>query len=138
MQGNRKRDTRPEVALRRALHQRGLRYRVCVRPILDLAVSADVVFRTERVAVFLDGCFWHRCPIHHKPPSTNAAYWGSKIAGNVARDERTRQLLAAAGWLALRVWEHETPDEAAERVIEALRARRRPCRASSDLGLDGG
>lgn len=120
MQGNRKRDTRPELALRSALHGRGLRYRVNAKPTKELACRADVVFRRQKVAVFVDGCFWHACPDHGKSPQTNASYWSAKIARNVERDRRTNAELAAAGWAVIRVWEHEPPEDAARKVIDAL------------------
>lgn len=123
MRGNRSRDTRPEVAVRSALHRRGLRFRKNVRPIAGLRCSADVVFPTSRIAVFVDGCFWHRCPVHGTQPSTNATYWSAKLDRNVERDRRADQALAAAGWLVIRVWEHEPPDQAAERVAVVVRAR---------------
>ena len=86
MRGNRKRDTRPEVGLRKAVHGLGLRYRVAARPLADGRWTADLVFPRARVAVFLDGCFWHGCPAHFTPPRTNGTYWGPKIARNRARD----------------------------------------------------
>ena len=124
MRGNRKRDTRPEVALRRAVHRQGLRYRVATRPI-DVCGTADLVFAGSRVAVFVDGCFWHACPTHFAPPQTNAAYWGPKIARNRARDEQIDAVLREAGWRPVRVWEHEDPIAAATRVIAIVRSRQR-------------
>src|SRR5450756_446435 len=97
MQGNRKRDTRPEIALRQALHRRGLRYRVGVRPI-DACGTADVVFPKAKVAVFVDGCFWHACPEHFSAPRTNASYWAAKIERNRNRDVEVDARLHAAGW----------------------------------------
>src|SRR4051794_2241308 len=79
---NRHRDTRPEVALRSALHRMGLRYRVAVRPVPSVRRTADLVFRRQRIAVFVDGCFWHACPVHFVMPATNVDYWNSKIHGN--------------------------------------------------------
>jgi DNA mismatch endonuclease (patch repair protein) len=120
MQGNRSNDTSPEVALRRQLHRRGLRYRVHLRPESDFRCVADVVFRKARVVVFIDGCYWHGCQVHGRTPRTNSHYWAAKIARNVARDRRNNKELAARGWLVMRIWEHEDPDAAAERIADAV------------------
>jgi DNA mismatch endonuclease (patch repair protein) len=120
MQGNRGRDTRPELALRRELHRRGLRYRVHLRPEPGLRAFADVVFTRARVAVFVDGCFWHACPRHRTDPRTNSAWWAEKLARNVRRDRRVNEELQRAGWVVVRVWEHESPAEAAARVHDAV------------------
>jgi len=125
MQSNRSRDTAPEMALRRILHSMGLRYRVAARPLPDLRRTADLVFRPARVAVFVDGCFWHSCPEHGSRPATNSDYWGPKLARNVERDAETTSALEEAGWEVIRVWEHESPDKAAKRVARRVRARRR-------------
>lgn len=114
------RDTAPELALRRVLHARGLRYRVDLAPLPGLRRRADVVFTRARLAVFVDGCFWHRCPQHATEPKSNAAWWQAKLDRNVARDRDTDAVLAAAGWLVLRVWEHEDAQVAADRVLAAL------------------
>lgn len=124
MQGNKSRDTKPELALRRALHALGLRYRVCARPIPGLRRTADVVFRPARVAVELRGCFWHGCPEHYRPPASNNRYWSDKVARNVARDEDTARVLEADGWTLIVVWEHDEPVEAAARVAKLVRERR--------------
>ncbi|AEB42660.1 hypothetical protein VAB18032_07700 [Micromonospora maris AB-18-032] len=124
MQGNRSRDTTPEVALRRALHARGLRYRVCAQPLPNLRRKIDVVFRTARVAVEVYGCFWHGCPQHHRQPTANNEYWREKITRNMDRDRRTCQALEDAGWLLIVVWEHEDVNLAAQRIVEAVRTRR--------------
>jgi DNA mismatch endonuclease (patch repair protein) len=124
MQANRPRDTSPELAIRRLLHGAGLRYRVSARPIPNLRRSADLVFRPARVAVFVDGCFWHCCPQHGTIPSTNAAYWVPKLARNVERDRETDALLTACGWLSVRVWEHEDAVEATEEIAQIVRHRR--------------
>lgn len=121
MVGNRRRDTAPELAVRSAVHRLGLRYRVAARP-AGIRRSADLVFTRARVAVFVDGCYWHRCSRHFTYPTTNAAYWRQKIDGNAARDRDTDARLAAAGWRAIRVWEHEAADEAASRIAQAVRA----------------
>ncbi|GAA3739205.1 DNA mismatch endonuclease (patch repair protein) [Spinactinospora alkalitolerans] len=116
MQSNKGRDTKPELALRRAIHAMGLRYRVSFRPIPSVRRTADLVFTRARLAVFLDGCFWHGCPEHHTVAKANAEYWASKVEANRERDRQTDRLLEEAGWAVLRVWEHEDPLEAAARV----------------------
>ena len=123
MQSNRSRDTRPELALRRELHRRGLRYRVCARPLPHLRRTADIVFRPARVAVALHGCYWHGCAEHHRLPAKNRDYWSAKIARNVARDAGVAQALEEAGWLLIVVWEHDDPLRAADEVEAAVRAR---------------
>lgn len=125
MQSNRSRDTKPELALRSAVHALGLRYRVSAKPLPGLRRTADLVFPTARVAVFLDGCFWHGCPQHHTVASANAKFWADKVSGNQVRDRDTDARLEAAGWVSVRVWEHEDPVEAAQRVREVVRTRRR-------------
>jgi DNA mismatch endonuclease (patch repair protein) len=124
MQANRGRDTGPELALRRAVHALGLRYRVSARPLKDFRRTADLVFSRSRVAVFLDGCFWHGCPEHHTVAATNSTYWTDKVSGNRARDEETDELLRMAGWESIRIWEHDDPQEAARRIRERVLARR--------------
>ena len=120
MLGNRSRDTAPERALRSALHALGLRFRVDTRPLPAIPRRADVVLRGDRIAVFLDGCFWHGCPDHFRPPATNAGYWTAKIARNRARDASTTAVLEAAGWIVVRVWEHEPAAGAARRIAANL------------------
>lgn len=121
MQATRRRDTAPELTLRRELHRRGLRYRV------DLALAGlprrrmDVVFTRARLVVLVDGCFWHGCPEHGTTAKANADYWSNKIVTNVRRDRDTDQRLEAAGWRVLRLWEHEEVRAAADRVEHALR-----------------
>lgn len=120
MQGNRKRDTRPELALRSELHRRGLRYRIDTKPVKGLRCRADIVFRRQKVAVFVDGCFWHGCPEHGTSPKTNASYWSAKIARNMERDRLNEAKLSEAGWIVIRVWEHELPTDAASRIARVL------------------
>lgn len=124
MRGNRKRDTRPELALRSALHREGLRFR-CAREIRagDVRVRPDIVFVSRRVAVFIDGCFWHRCADHGVAPRTNSAYWREKLDRNVARDLRVNAALLAADWNVLRIWEHDAVEDAVARVRRALARR---------------
>lgn len=124
MQANRSRDTAPELALRRLLHALGLRYRVSARPLREVRRTADVVFGPARVAVFVDGCFWHGCPDHGTVPATNADYWAPKLQRNAERDRHTDELLRAAGWMSIRVWEHEDPGPAARRIARTVRRRR--------------
>jgi len=124
MQSNKGRDTRPEVALRSAVHALGLRYKVSTRPIKGLRRTADLVFPKARVAVFLDGCFWHGCPQHHTAAVTHADFWANKVASNRARDIDTDRHLEEAGWVSLRIWEHEDPQEAARRIRDVVLARR--------------
>jgi DNA mismatch endonuclease (patch repair protein) len=120
----RNRDTRPERALRSAVHRLGLRFWVARRPVPAVRRTADLVFPRARIAVYLDGCFWHACPQHFVPPKTNPQYWEPKIASNVARDRDTDARLAAAGWTVLRIWEHEETAAAARRVAAAVADRR--------------
>ncbi len=124
MQAIRSRDTKPERALRRLLHAQGLRYRVAAKPLPDLRRTADIVFRPVKVAVFVDGCYWHGCPEHYVSPKTNPGYWSGKVAGNIARDRDTDQRLTEAGWAVLRFWEHESPEECASAVLRVVLKRR--------------
>lgn len=124
MARQKRRDTGPEMRLRRILHRKGLRYRV------DLPLEgmprrrADVTFVRDRVVVFVDGCFWHRCPVHATAPANNGKWWERKLLGNVARDRETDARLRKAGWVVLRFWEHQDMEEAAEQVARALTERR--------------
>lgn len=124
MVANRNRDTKPELELRRALHAKGFRYRVCIRPLPKFARSVDIVFRPTRVAVEVHGCFWHGCPEHYRPPSANREYWESKVERNIARDEATQAALEEAGWVLIVVWEHEDMQAATARVAHAINRRR--------------
>ncbi|SCL60557.1 T/G mismatch-specific endonuclease [Micromonospora yangpuensis] len=126
MQSNRSHDTKPELALRRALHARGLRYRVCAKPLPDLRMKADLVFRPARVAVEVRGCFWHGCKLHCRKPSANSDYWTAKIDRNIARDLKNEMALRQAGWLLIAVWEHEEPSAAAAEIDKLVRDRRSP------------
>lgn len=122
MRGNRGKDTKPELALRSQLHQRGLRYRVDTPPIPGIRRRADVIFRKQRVAVFVDGCFWHGCPDHYRPATKrNPEFWEKKYQENKTRDTNTNETLAAAGWTVIRIWEHEDMSKAAERIAAAVR-----------------
>lgn len=122
MQGNRSRDTKPEMAIRRLVHAAGLRYRVSTRPIPELRRTADLVFSKQRIAVFIDGCFWHGCEAHGaNKPRANADYWSTKLARNAARDADTTTQLKLRGWRVLRYWEHEEPTEVAAEIVAAVR-----------------
>lgn len=125
MRGNRARDTRPELALRSAVHALGLRYRVSICPLPSIRRTADLVFTKVKVAVFLDGCYWHGCADHYRPSQKNSEFWTKKIESNRVRDRETERLLQEAGWEVVRVWEHENPQNAAIRVSEVVRRRRR-------------
>lgn len=122
MQGNRGRDTKPELVLRSRLHALGLRYRVSARPVPDVRRTADIVFTRARVAVFVDGCYWHGCPDHHRPARQNSEFWTEKIQANRQRDTDVDQLLSQEGWSVIRVWEHEDPGEAARRIEVLVRS----------------
>ncbi len=115
-----RRDTEPELAVRRRLHARGVRYRVDVRPCRETRARGDLVWRGRRIVVFVDGCFWHACPVHGRPPTRNEWYWSPKLQRNVERDRRADSALTAAGWSVVRVWEHETIEAALEAVLRAV------------------
>jgi DNA mismatch endonuclease (patch repair protein) len=121
MQANRRVDTRPERLVRSALHARGLRFRKDLRIDLPLArVRPDVVFTRARVCIFVDGCFWHRCPTHGSEPRAHSDYWAAKLRRNVERDRTADAALKAAGWKVMRAWEHEDPEAVADRVAAVL------------------
>ena len=120
MKAAKPRDTAPEKALRSELHKKGLRYRIDVRPVETLNRRADIVFRSAKVAVFVDGCFWHGCPKHGTQAKANAEFWRNKIKQNQARDAETNQLLKKAGWKVVRVWEHESPGKATEKILNII------------------
>jgi DNA mismatch endonuclease (patch repair protein) len=128
MRGNRRSDTKPEMALRAALHAKGYRYRKDFRLDLPLRrVRPDIAFTRRRVAVFVDGCFWHACPDHGSKPKNNDWYWSPKLAKNVERDRAADEALAQAGWTVVRIWEHVPLPDAIDAVITAVggpRARR--------------
>ena len=124
MLANKSRDTRPELLVRSLVHRRGFRYRISARPLPELRRTADLVFRPTRVAVFIDGCYWHGCPQHYKEPKTNTDYWRAKITANSQRDRQTDELLSEAGWLVLRFWEHEDPNEIADAIATAVEGRK--------------
>lgn len=123
MVGNKSRDTKPELVVRRYLHAAGLRYRVHARPIKDWNRKADIVFPKAKIAVFVNGCFWHGCPRHYSPPKTNADYWIPKIKRNAERDDETFARLKAEGWLVIPIWEHEDLEKNAEKIVTRVRNR---------------
>src|SRR5207237_4362534 len=116
MKSARQRDTKAEIDLRRLLHRAGLRFRVDWPVSAGVRRRADIVFPSARVAVFVDGCFWHCCPRHRTFPKANAEWWAAKLHTNRLRDRDTNRKLAAAGWHVERVWEHERPADAAARI----------------------
>ncbi|MEZ5246315.1 MAG: very short patch repair endonuclease [Acidimicrobiales bacterium] len=120
MRRQRTHDTGTERALRTELHRRGLRYRLHRRPLPDLRREADLLIAKLRLAVFVDGCFWHGCPAHASWPKNNAEFWRAKIETNRERDRDTDDTLRAAGWTVVRVWEHEDAERAADRIMEVV------------------
>jgi len=117
MQGNRRRDTSPELAVRRIVFAHGLRYRVDYAPGPNKRRRADIVFTRLRLVFFIDGCFWHGCELHSKPPRTNSDYWGPKLTRNIQRDRETVEQLREQGWTVYRYWEHEGPSAIARAII---------------------
>jgi len=121
MQGNRRADTAPEVAVRRLLHADGLRFRKDLAIVTGSArTRADIVFPRQRVAVFIDGCYWHGCPDHCRMPKRNAEYWQAKIGRNRSRDACVTRALTEDGWTVLRCWEHEDVASVSARVRAAV------------------
>lgn len=114
-------DTGPEVELRRALHRLGLRFRVNLK---GLPGTPDVAFTRARIAVFVDGCFWHRCPQHGVVPKSNRQWWSDKLQANVERDHRKDAELESLGWLPVHIWEHDDPASAASRIAGLWKQRR--------------
>ena len=126
MRANRRRDTKPEVAIRSLLHRRGFRFRVDRMVQMDHGrARPDIVFSRARLAVFVDGCYWHNCPEHGELPRANREFWRTKFERNVARDRQQTEALTAEGWQVLRIWEHEDPEAAADRIADVLMLRRR-------------
>lgn len=123
MSAVRKRDNGPEMAVRRLLHSAGLRYRVAWPVPGQRRRTIDVAFTRARVAVYIDGCFWHGCPLHGTSPKANAAWWAEKIATNQARDADATAQLQELGWTVMRFWEHENPEDVRSCVLGHLRRR---------------
>jgi DNA mismatch endonuclease (patch repair protein) len=116
----RRRDTTPERNLRSILHRRGLRFRIDRRPLPESRIRADIVLVRHRIAIFVDGCFWHDCPLHGTMSKTNSAWWRTKLRRNRNRDRVATKLLTKAGWTVLRFWEHQNPTECADTVVKKL------------------
>lgn len=126
------RNSRPEIALRRAIHRQGLRYALHAA---DLPGRPDIVFRSARVAVFVDGCFWHGCPTHSVTPKNNRAWWRRKIEANRSRDRRNDRALRDASWLPVRVWEHSIGVDTANRIVALVRRRRKDLGRGAAFGM---
>lgn len=124
MLGNKSRDTKPELIVRRYLHAAGLRYRVHTRPIKDWNRRADIVFPRAKITIFINGCYWHGCPKHYVAPKTNTIYWSQKIGRNVERDVETFKRLKAEGWLVIVLWEHENLEAKSEKIVSRVIRRR--------------
>jgi DNA mismatch endonuclease (patch repair protein) len=120
MRANRRRDTGPELALRSELHRRGLRFRVDFAPDPTVRCRVDIAFTRARIAIFVDGCFWHSCPEHGASPRANREWWRAKLDRNVERDRRNDIEMTRLGWAVVRVWEHEAPMAAADRICELV------------------
>ncbi|UBH05869.1 hypothetical protein K8P10_001380 [Leucobacter sp. Psy1] len=121
MRSNRRKDTKPELAIRKILHRRGFRYRVDFAPLAEhKRRRADIVFTRQKIAVFIDGCFWHGCPEHATYPKSNKDYWLPKLARNIERDRETDTVLCEAGWNVIRIWEHVVPEKAARLILDAI------------------
>lgn len=116
----RRRDTTPEIAIRRELHRRGLRFRIDYK-IPAVRTRPDIAFVGRRTAIFVDGCFWHGCPEHGTLPKSNRAWWAEKLQANQERDRRSDRALADLGWKVLRFWEHDSASGVADMVEESLK-----------------
>ena len=121
MERQRRRDTHPELAVRRELHHRGIRFRVDVAPEPDLRMRGDLVWKGRKLVVMIDGCYWHGCPTHGTSPKNNAEWWRTKIGANVERDRRHDAVLRERGWTVLRFWEHESPVRVADAIETVVR-----------------
>lgn len=137
-QANRRTDTKPELRLRSALHRRGFRFRKdFLLRVGDTRVRPDLVFTRWRVAVFVDGCFWHGCPEHQHVPKRNRDYWVPKLAANVERDRRVDAALGSEDWQVVRIWEHTDLESAVASVEAAVESQRAPISVSPDATLEG-
>lgn len=126
MSRQQRRDTKPELSVRRILHGRGIRYRVDAAPEIGMRCKADLLWRGLRLAVFIDGCFWHGCPEHATRPKANEVWWAEKLDGNIQRDRRTDAELTSLGWRVLRFWEHEPAESVADVICGVLAELRGP------------
>ena len=133
MKAARQRDTKAEMLIRRVFHAKGSRYRVYFPVLEKPRRRADIAFTRAKLGVFIDGCFWHGCPLHGTWPKHNTAFWRNKIETNQARDRDTNERLQALGWKVLRFWKHEDPNAAAETITRALRSQRSDAPADDDL-----
>lgn len=122
MSRQRSKDTTPEVEVRRRLHAQGVRFRIDVKVENDLRTRADLAWRRVKLAVFLDGCFWHGCPEHGTRPVANSDWWATKLDKNAERDRRTDAILIERGWVVRRYWEHEAPEEVCDDIVGVLAA----------------
>ncbi|MFB9684653.1 very short patch repair endonuclease [Amycolatopsis plumensis] len=121
MRANRRTDTKPEVTLRKELHRLGYRYRKDLPIVLEgVRVRPDIVFTKRKVAVFVDGCFWHVCPEHGRHPTSNEWYWTPKLRRNMSRDQLVTEALIDAGWRVVRIWEHVPLRDAVSAVEAAI------------------
>ncbi|WP_168707327.1 very short patch repair endonuclease [Gordonia paraffinivorans] len=120
MSRQKSKNTAPEIAVRRCLHERGFRYRIDVKLEPDLRTRADLAWKGLKLAVFIDGCFWHGCPEHATRPAANREWWAKKLDTNIARDRRTDDALRSRGWVVRRFWEHQTPEEIADKIVETI------------------
>lgn len=127
MSRQKRRDTGCEMAVRRILHAEGIRYRVDFRPLPDERFRVDIGWRKYKLAVFIDGCFWHGCPDHGTVPKNNRTWWASKLYENQQRDRRVLTTLEDAGWIGVRFWEHEPPHSIAHSIMTLVQSRRPPC-----------
>lgn len=124
--GVRRSDTKPEIAVRSMLHRLGYRFRKDRYLVLEdgkVRARPDIVFSKRKLAVFVDGCFWHLCPLHGRIPTSNSSYWVPKLEGNARRDQATTVALEAAGWTVLRFWEHMPPEAVVEQIVRVLKQR---------------
>jgi DNA mismatch endonuclease, patch repair protein len=124
MRTTRTQDTGPELRLRAELHRRGLRYRVHAGVVGLPRSRVDVLFRPTKVAVFVDGCFWHGCKTHKSVPQSNSAWWAAKLTETTMRDRRIDDCLRTLGYVVLRFWEHDDPSESAKQVMQIIESRR--------------
>jgi DNA mismatch endonuclease (patch repair protein) len=129
MENQKRRDTAEELRIRSLIHKFGLRFRVDVRPVLQLRCRPDLTFPRYRLAVFIDSCFWHGCPKHGTWPKANRLWWRAKIDGNRERDRQSTIALQKAGWRVIRVWTHEDPIKACRRILRATKKSTRPRKA---------
>lgn len=123
MRQTRRQGTHLEMILRSALHRLGLRFRVQRRIISQSRASVDIAFISAKVAVLVDSCFWHGCPVHGTMPKANAEWWQTKLKANRSRDHRTRQRMVALGWHVVRIWEHDDFEKAAKRIRKIVMRR---------------